>query len=184
MRYKSGYKAEKRQELLNISGQLAKKNGFQATGIDRFMKQAGVTSGAFYSHFSSKNDLFKNLIENELQQSFELWQKNPFEDAEQWLDFEMDRYLTLSHLERPDHGCVLPTLASEVARADLDIRQAFQAEMQRGLQIFIQHLGSEDKAWAVLSQLVGAVLLARSVVDESVKILILESSKLNIKSML
>ena len=184
MRYKSGYKAEKRQELLNISGQLAKKNGFQATGIDRFMKQAGVTSGAFYSHFSSKNDLFKNLIENELQQSFELWQKNPFEDAEQWLDFEMNRYLTLSHLERPDHGCVLPTLASEVARADLDIRQAFQAEMQRGLQIFIQHLGSEDKAWAVLSQLVGAVLLARSVVDESVKILILESSKLNIKSML
>ena len=184
MRYKSGYKAEKRQELLNISGQLAKKNGFQATGIDRFMKQAGVTSGAFYSHFSSKNDLFKNLIENELQQSFALWQENPFEDAEQWLDFEMDRYLTLSHLERPDHGCVLPTLASEVARADLDIRQAFQAEMQRGLQIFIQHLGSEDKAWAVLSQLVGAVLLARSVVDESVKILILESSKLNIKSML
>ena len=184
MRYKSGYKAEKRQELLNISGQLAKKNGFQATGIDRFMKQAGVTSGAFYSHFSSKNDLFKNLIENELQQSFALWQENPFEDAEQWLDFEMDRYLTLSHLERPDHGCVLPTLASEVARADLDIRQAFQAEMQRGLQIFIQHLGSEDKAWAVLSQLVGAVLLARSVVDESVKILILESSKRNIKSML
>lgn len=184
MRYKSGYKAEKRQELLNISGQLAKKNGFQATGIDRFMKQAGVTSGAFYSHFSSKNDLFKNLIENELQQSFALWQENPFEDAEQWLDFEMDRYLTLSHLERPDHGCVLPTLASEVARADLDIRQAFQAEMQRGLQIFIQHLGSEDKAWAVLSQLVGAVLLARSVVDESVKILILESSKQNIKSML
>ena len=184
MRYKSGYKAEKRQELLNISGQLAKKNGFQATGIDRFMKQAGVTSGAFYSHFSSKNDLFKNLIENELQQSFALWQENPFEDAEQWLDFEMNRYLTLSHLERPDHGCVLPTLASEVARADLDIRQAFQAEMQRGLQIFIQHLGSEDKAWAVLSQLVGAVLLARSVVDESVKILILESSKQNIKSML
>ena len=184
MRYKSGYKAEKRQELLNISGQLAKKNGFQATGIDGFMKQAGVTSGAFYSHFSSKNDLFKNIIENELQQSFELWQKNPFEDAEQWLDFEMNRYLTLSHLERADHGCVLPTLASEVARADLDIRQAFQTEMQRGLQIFIQHLGSEDKAWAVLSQLVGAVLLARSVVDESVKILILESSKLNIKSML
>ena len=48
MRYKSGYKEQKRQELLDISGQLAKKNGFNATGIDGFMKAAGVTSGAFY----------------------------------------------------------------------------------------------------------------------------------------
>ena len=43
MRYKSGYKAEKRQELLDISGQIAKKNGFSATGVDSFMKAAGVT---------------------------------------------------------------------------------------------------------------------------------------------
>ncbi len=52
MRYKPEYKQQKRQELLNISGQIAKKNGFAATGVDGFMKAAGVTSGAFYSHFS------------------------------------------------------------------------------------------------------------------------------------
>ena len=77
MRYKAGYKEEKRKELLEISGQLAKKNGFGATGVDTFMKAAGVTSGAFYSHFSSKNDLFKALVENELKDSIKKWDNNP-----------------------------------------------------------------------------------------------------------
>ena len=185
MRYKSGYKAEKRQELLDISGQIAKKNGFSATGIDSFMKAAGVTSGAFYSHFSSKSDLFKALIENELQHSLQMWQDNPHQDdAEAWMDFELNRYLSISHVERPDHGCVLPTLASEIARAEIDIKQAYQAELLRGQHLFMKHLGSEEKAWAVMCQLVGAILMARSMVDESIKLLILESSKQCIKAML
>lgn len=184
MRYKSGYKEEKRQELLNISGQLAKKNGFQATGVDTFMKAAGVTSGAFYSHFSSKNDLFKALIENELGHSIQMWQDNPHTDPSLWIDFELNRYLSLSHIERPDHGCVLPTLASEIARADNDIKRAYQAELIRGQQIFFHHLGSEAKAWAVLCQLVGAILMARSIEDNALRLLILESSKQSIKMML
>ena len=81
MRYKSGYKQEKRKELLKISGQLAKKDGFAATGVDGFMKAAGVTSGAFYSHFSSKQDLFKALVENELKNSIQMWQNNPHDQA-------------------------------------------------------------------------------------------------------
>ena len=185
MRYKSGYKAEKRQELLDISGQIAKKNGFSATGVDSFMKAAGVTSGAFYSHFSSKSDLFKALIENELQHSLQMWQDNPHQDdAEAWMDFELNRYLSISHVERPDPGCVLPTLASEVARSEIDIKQVYQAELLRGQHLFMKHLGSEEKAWAVMCQLVGAILMARSMADESIKLLILESSKQCIKAML
>lgn len=184
MRYKSGYKAEKRQELLDITGQLAKKNGFNVTGVDTFMKAAGVTSGAFYSHFSSKSELFSALIENELMQSIQMWQDNPHQDAEAWIDFELNRYLTLSHVNRPDYGCILPTLASEIARSDLEIKQAYQAELLRGQKIFLKHLGSEKKAWAVMCQLVGAILMARSVTDESLKLLILESSKHSVKAML
>ncbi|MEG2301217.1 MAG: TetR/AcrR family transcriptional regulator, partial [Acinetobacter sp.] len=76
-------------------------------GVDGFMKAAGVTSGAFYSHFSSKNDLFKALIENELQHSIQMWQDNPYDEPSQWIDFELNRYLALSHVEQPDRGCAL-----------------------------------------------------------------------------
>jgi len=184
MRYKSGYKEEKRKELLKISGQLAKKDGFAATGVDGFMKAAGVTSGAFYSHFSSKQDLFKALVENELKNSIQLWQINPHNQAELWIEFELNRYLTLSHVEHPNHGCVLPTLATEVARSDEEIKLRYQQELQRGHALFTQRLGSEEKAWGVLCQLVGAILIARSVSDDSVKSTILESSKHCIYSML
>lgn len=182
MRYKSGYKEQKRQELLDISGQLAKRNGFNATGVDGFMKAAGVTSGAFYSHFSSKNDLFKALIENELQHSIQMWQDNPYDEPSQWIDFELNRYLALSHVEQPDRGCALPSLASEIARSDDEIKQAYQNELIRGQQIFLKYLDSEETAWAVMCQLVGAILMARSIADDALKVTILESSKKSIKA--
>ncbi|MEG0343502.1 MAG: TetR/AcrR family transcriptional regulator [Acinetobacter sp.] len=182
MRYKSGYKEQKRQELLDISGQLAKRNGFNATGVDGFMKAAGVTSGAFYSHFSSKNDLFKALIENELQHSIQMWQDNPYDEPAQWIDFELNRYLALSHVEQPERGCALPSLASEIARSDDEIKQAYQNELIRGQKIFLKHLDSEETAWAVMCQLVGAILMARSIADDALKVTILESSKKSINA--
>ncbi|OAL78350.1 transcriptional regulator [Acinetobacter sp. SFB] len=184
MRYKAGYKEQKRQELLNISGQLAKKNGFANTGVDSFMNAAQMTSGAFYSHFSSKHDLFKALIEAELQKSLLDWQKNPHEDLAAWIDFELERYLAISHVQRADQGCILPALSSEVARSDDEIKQLYQSELIRGHALFVKHLGREDLAWAVMCQLVGAILMARTVADDRVKIMILNSSKWMIRQSL
>lgn len=184
MRYKSGYKEEKRKELLNISGQIAKKEGFNATGIDTFMKAAGVTSGTFYSHFSSKQDLFKALIESEIQQSIAMWQDNPHTEAELWMDFELNRYLSLPHVNRAEYGCMLPALAIEISRSDEEVKDLYQSELIKGHQIFLAHLGSEEKAWAVMCQLIGAILMARSISNTSLRLTILESSKWAIKSFL
>ncbi len=184
MRYKPEYKQQKRQELLNITGQIAKKNGFAATGVDGLMKAAGVTSGAFYSHFSSKQDLLKALVEYELQQSFNMWQSNPNHNAADWINFELDRYLTPSHLEHPEQGCVLPTLATEVARADDTIKQAYEKELLRGHALFSTHLASEEKAWAMMSQLVGAVLIARAMHDPELQKSILQANKMIIQDYL
>ncbi|MCL6247814.1 TetR/AcrR family transcriptional regulator [Acinetobacter sp. ANC 4945] len=184
MRYKPEYKQQKRQELLNITGQIAKKNGFAATGVDGLMQAAGVTSGAFYSHFSSKQDLLKALVEYELQQSFNLWQSNPHHNAADWINFELDRYLTPSHLEHPEQGCVLPTLATEVARADDTIKQAYEKELLRGHALFSTHLASEEKAWAMMSQLVGAVLIARAMHDPELQKSILQANKMIIQDYL
>ncbi|WP_180102807.1 TetR/AcrR family transcriptional regulator [Acinetobacter sp. YH12126] len=184
MRYKPEYKQQKRQELLNITGQIAKKNGFAATGVDSLMKAAGVTSGAFYSHFSSKQDLLKALVEYELQQSFNMWQSNLHHNAADWINFELDRYLTPSHLEHPEQGCVLPTLATEVARADDTIKQAYEKELLRGHALFSAHLASEEKAWAMMSQLVGAVLIARAMHDPHLQKTILNANKMMIRQYL
>ncbi|WP_180136509.1 TetR/AcrR family transcriptional regulator [Acinetobacter sp. YH12066] len=184
MRYKPEYKQKKRQELLTISGQIAKKDGFTATGVDGFMKAAGVTSGAFYSHFSSKQELLKALIEHELQHSFDMWQNNPHDNAQDWIEFELDRYLTPAHVQHPEQGCSLPTLASEIARADDTIKQAYEKELLRGHALFSAHLASEEKAWAIICQLAGAILIARAAADPHLQKTILNANKMMIRQYL
>lgn len=177
MRYKPGHKEEKRKELLKASGALVKQRGFAATGVDALMQAAGVTSGAFYSHFSSKSELLKALVESELQASREMWAGNPHETAEEWLNFELDRYLNMGHVRHPDAGCVLPSLGAEIARADMPVRELFETELRKGQEGLAQRLGSDDLAWAFLCQLVGAMLIARALPDESSQRAVIDASK-------
>ena len=50
-------------KLLASSGALAKRGGFSATGVDGLMKAIGLTGGAFYGHFASKDALFAAIVE-------------------------------------------------------------------------------------------------------------------------
>lgn len=177
MRYPPGHKEEKRKELLKASGTLVKDRGFAASGVDALTEAAGVTSGAFYSHFASKNDLLKALIENELQTSREMWAGNPHESAEEWIGYELDRYLSMSHVRHPGAGCVLPALGAEIARAGEDIRQAYAKELAKGIEVLTQRLGDKELAWAFLCQMVGAILLARTMPDQKAQRAVIESSK-------
>ena len=71
MRYSAEHKALTREKLLHSSGAIAKQGGFSAAGVDGLMKAIGLTGGAFYSHFASKNDLFAAIVERELQHSLQ-----------------------------------------------------------------------------------------------------------------
>lgn len=177
MRYPPGHKQEKRKDLLKTSGALVKEGGFATTGVDALMQAAGVTSGTFYSHFSSKTDLLKALIENELQISRDMWAGNPHESAEEWIDFELDRYLSLSHVKHPEAGCVLPALGAEIARADPAIKLLYEKELLKGTKILAKRLGSESLAWAFICQLVGALVMARTMPTEKGQKMVIESSK-------
>lgn len=177
MRYQPGDKEKKRKELLKASGGLVKKNGFAATGVDALMQAAGVTSGAFYSHFSSKSELLKALIESELLASREMWAGNPHETAEEWIAFELDRYLNIGHVKHPEAGCVLPSLAAEIGRADTSVREIYAHELMKGQKILAERLGSEELAWAFICQLVGAILMARTMPHEAAQRTVIEASK-------
>lgn len=184
MRYPAGHKQEKRKELLRVSGALIKTHGFSATGIDTLTQGAGVTSGSFYSHFGSKTELLKALIDNELQISRDMWAGNPHDTAEEWVNFELDRYLSLSHVNHPESGCVIPALGAEIARADTSVRELYAEELHKGVVILAQRLGNESLAWAFICQLVGALVLARAMPTAKEKKTVIEASKQFLKSAL
>ncbi|AJG23196.1 TetR/AcrR family transcriptional regulator [Cupriavidus basilensis] len=72
MRYSATHKAANRERVLEASGALVKREGFASTGVDQLMGAAGLTGGAFYSHFDSKQALLREGVERELQRSREL----------------------------------------------------------------------------------------------------------------
>ncbi len=177
MRYQEGYKEQKRRDLLKAAGAAAKKNGFAATGVDALAEAAGVTSGSVYAHFGSKAGLLDAMIVNEMERSRSRWARNPERSGATWLKEEAVRYLSRAHIDHPESGCLMPTLAADVARAPASTRRVFEEQLQLAQAEIADRVGDGEKAWQFLSQIVGAMVLARAVVSEDVQAEILDATR-------
>ena len=69
-----GYDFDKTHELILESAMAQfKAQGFNGASIRQICKDAGVTNGAFYSHFESKEDLFEKLVEPVIEGLYQLY---------------------------------------------------------------------------------------------------------------
>jgi len=175
MRYSAGHKLETREKLLNSSALSAKRSGFSTVGVDGLMKAIGLSGAAFYSHFSSKNELFTAIVERELCQSLERLGGQGAQDRER-LERCLKQYLSLAHVEQPESGCALPTLGAEIARSDDQVREQAELWICRLHASWAQILESDSLAWAILSQCVGALVVARMLVTPEIQRTVLKSS--------
>lgn len=175
MRYSANHKMETREKLLTSSAMSAKKSGFSTVGVDGLMKAIGLSGGAFYSHFSSKDELFKAIVQRELSHSLERLSGNDVMDSMK-LERCLKLYLSMSHVEQPEAGCALPVLGAEIARSDMSVREAAQAWICRLHESWAQVLESDSLAWAILSQCVGALVVARMLAAPELQQEVLRSS--------
>ena len=175
MRYSAGHKLETREKLLNSSALSAKRSGFSTVGVDGLMKAIGLSGAAFYSHFSSKNELFTAIVERELCQSVERLGGQGAQDRER-LERCLKQYLSMAHVEQPESGCALPTLGAEIARSDDQVREQAELWICRLQASWAQILESDSLAWAILSQCVGALVVARMLVTPEIQQTVLQSS--------
>jgi TetR/AcrR family transcriptional repressor of nem operon len=174
MRYSANHKLETKQKLLESSAVSAKKSGFATVGVDALMKAIGLSGGAFYSHFSSKDELFASIVERELAQSLE--RLGADQDRER-LERCLRHYLSMSHVEHPESGCALPALGAEIARSDILIRQQAENWICRLQESWARILESDSLAWAILSQCIGALVVARMLATPDIQRTVLQSSQ-------
>lgn len=174
MRYPKNRKAETRQKLIENAGALAKKEGFATTGVDGLMATVGLTGGAFYSHFDSKNELLLEIIKRELAVSYErINQQSSQENLANFLNV----YLSSSHLKLPEMGCALPSLTTEVGRADDSAKEEFEQGLVKIHLSLTAQLGDTQQAWAVISMVVGSVSLARAMKNPETQNALLNACK-------
>lgn len=162
MRYPASHKAETRAKLLASSRAIAKQGGFEATGVDALMAAVGLSGGAFYSHFDSKQALFEALVEDELANSRDLLAGEP-EESTASVAKRLRGYLSSAHALNPQQGCALPTLGAEIARSTPALRGKVEQQLKALQQGWTDRLGDGDDAWALLAQCVGTLMLARVV---------------------
>ncbi|CAI8949214.1 TetR/AcrR family transcriptional regulator, transcriptional repressor for nem operon [Pseudomonas sp. IT-P44] len=173
MRYSANHKLETKQKLLESSALSAKKSGFATVGVDALMKAIGLSGGAFYSHFSSKDELFASIVERELVQSLERLGADQDRDR---LERCLKHYLSMSHVEHPESGCALPALGAEIARSDVLVRQQAESWICRLQESWARILESDSLAWAILSQCIGALVVARMLATPDIQRTVLKSS--------
>jgi len=176
MRQRRNRKQETRDALLRSSSAIAKKHGFECSGIDRFMGAIGMAGGTFYSHFESKDALFAVLVERELRNSWDMLSVGKDASGADF-DQRMRAYLSSTHVLQPEFGCAMTSLAAEIARAGPAIRMTAERGLTRLHRDWRSRLGGDgERCWTLLAQCVGAVTLARMVESGSVRSKILTSS--------
>ena len=164
-------KEESRERILNVSSRLFRTQGFSATGIDQIMAEAGLTAGAFYAHFKSKEDLFEQSLEHALKRSKQLLTKDTEHlSGDEKTNAVLKRYCSTTHRDFPEQGCVLPTLAAEIYRSTNTSKFLVVDYIQKWSELIAQNLNenlsAEEKrtlALQLISRSVGAVLLSRMV---------------------
>src|SRR5207253_10064588 len=108
--------AENRARIVATASRLFRDKGFDGVGLDAIMKEAGLTHGGFYGHFSSKEDLIAEASARALAQSLALWGKLADRAPGDPLSALAGAYLTSRHRDNPGAGCVLAALGPEVSR--------------------------------------------------------------------
>jgi TetR/AcrR family transcriptional regulator, transcriptional repressor for nem operon len=163
MRVTAERKAETRERILTAAEDLFRAHGIDAVGVDAIMHKAGLTHGGFYAYFPSKEALVAEASAASLARSADRWERiSQADDADAALSRIVDSYLDAAHVAMAERGCVLTTLGPEVARRP-GIRPAISASIRRMVDALARCLPGQnrERAVAMLTSMVGAVVLAR-----------------------
>jgi TetR/AcrR family transcriptional regulator, transcriptional repressor for nem operon len=188
MRYDSEHKEKTRQRVLSEAAAAIRAVGPDRIGVAGLMAKAGLTHGAFYAHFESKDDLVAQAISQMFDESYQRFlARTEHPDPAIAIERFIDSYLSTRHRDHPDHGCPLPSLSGELARLPAPARANFTAGLNlltSSMAKRISELGRTDAntlASSVVAEMVGALALSRAVAKPSESDAILDASRRSIK---
>jgi AcrR family transcriptional regulator len=180
MRYEKGHKDTTRQHILDVASAQFRESGVAAVGLAGIMSAAGLTNGAFYTHFESKEDLVRAVLSDALLRR-EQGIRGKLE-AGAGLETVIRDYLSVRHRDGAGSGCPTAALVAEIARHPKKTRDAFTEKVSEFIPLMAAQIQGDTMeqrkraAIAVYGLMVGALQLARAVSDKELSDEILESA--------
>src|SRR5215475_8388638 len=157
MRYPAEETAAKHERIVKEASRLFRERGFENVSVSEVMKAAGLTHGAFYAHFGSKEELEAAAVAYGQKISFERVQRNKTKKNK---ESYADRYLSPRHRDNPGDGCTMAALGQEVGRSTPELRASFEQGLE---EILAAEVRDRKEAIFQTAALLGGVVLARAV---------------------
>ena len=183
MRVSKEKAAQNRQHILTAAARLFREHGITATGVDAITKDAGLTHGGLYSQFGSKEAIAAEAIRFAATRSKRVWQQAvERKQGTKALRSIVEGYLSPAHRDSPGQGCVIAALGADVARQPQSVREAFTKELEDVFEVLAQLMPGDnpshryEDAIAAFAAMVGALVLARAVNDETLSERILQTA--------
>jgi TetR/AcrR family transcriptional repressor of nem operon len=169
MRYSKDQKRATRQRIVEAAGRRFKQDGIDGAGVAIVMSDAGLTNGAFYGHFRSKEDLVANVLADQLRAQRQSFDAQSSDRA--GLEAFIRSYLSPEHRDQSADGCPSAALIDEIVRRPTATKRAFTDELASTMNDIARRLNPTDveaartDALTLFGFMLGTLQLARALTD-------------------
>lgn len=169
---RSAAKEASHERIVDAAARAIRRSGYDGTGVADIMKEAGLTHGAFYAHFASREAMLAEAADRAGAQSNAVAASViAAVPPEQSLQALMQVYLSKAHLEGIETGCPISALGSEMPRQSPEVRRAATLRIKEMMDLVARQFpdwgqsGAHERALVTVATMVGTLVLARAVDD-------------------
>jgi AcrR family transcriptional regulator len=172
-RYTKDHKQATRRRIIKAAGRRLKRDGIDGSGVATLMADAGLTNGAFYAHFDSKEDLVATTVGEQLREQRETYSAQSLEEI-------VRGYLSTQHRDDIGGGCPSAALLDEIARSSDAVKAAYTEGQLAIIDDVAARLAPDDpqsarlQALGVFALMVGTLQVSRALADRSLADAVLE----------
>src|SRR5438067_13113180 len=187
-RYGKAHKQATRQRIIEAAGGRLKRDGIHGSGIATLMADVGLTNGAFYAHFDSKEDLVARALVEQLREQRESFSAQP--PGRAGLEQIVRAYLSVEHRDNPEDGCPSAALLDEIGRSTDATKRAYTDGLLVVIDDIAARLALDDpqsarvKTLSVFALMVGMLQLSRALADRQLADEVLEQGLQNALALL
>jgi TetR/AcrR family transcriptional repressor of nem operon len=158
------------ERIVSVAARAIRRSGYDGTGVADIMKEAGLTHGAFYAHFASREAMLAEAATRACAEASALTAGVVAgAPPDQALATMLRSYLSREHVEHAEMGCPLAALGSETPRQAPEVRRATTRHIKETIDLVARQSpdwgqpGAHERAMVTLATMVGTLLLARAV---------------------
>ena len=158
------------ERIVSVAARAIRRSGYGGTGVADIMKEAGLTHGAFYAHFASREAMLAEAAGRACAESAAVAAgvvaSVPSGEA---LSSMLRTYLSREHLEQAEMGCPLAALGSETPRQAPEVRRVTTRHVKEMIDLVARQSpdwgqpSAHERALVTVATMVGTLLLARAV---------------------